>query len=268
MTNILKDIVDKKVEEVLHRKETIPIKELEKRNMDREAFSLRERLLTSNEIGIIAEFKRKSPSKGILNNSATVEKTTTGYVEAGAIALSILTDTDFFGGSLEDLAAARIHNDCPILRKDFIIDEYQIIESKSSSADVILLIAAILTPSNLKKLAAFAKQNGLEVLLEIHTKEELDHLNEFVDIVGVNNRNLNDFTVSIDRSLELYDLISDQFIKISESGIDSPQKLLLLKEKGFKGFLMGERFMHNEYPERACRDFIENVDSINKNSRN
>lgn len=207
--------------------------------------------------GIIAEFKRKSPSKGLINGSAKVERTSIGYMQAGASALSILTDSEFFGGSNEDLTQARKFNFCPILRKDFIVDEYQIIEAKSIGADCILLIAAVLDPKRLKELALFAHQLGLEVLMEVHDEEELNRsLNEHLDLVGVNNRNLNNFGVSLEVSLNLVNKIPSQFVKISESGISLPQTLIELKSAGFDGFLIGENFMKSSRPHQAAYNFI------------
>lgn len=260
MKTILEQITAHKREEIILRKKLYPVEILEQsKNFSIPAISIKTALRDKNKAGIIAEFKRRSPSKGNINILADVTKTTQGYVEAGASALSVLTDKDFFGGCEEDFLAARAANNCPILRKDFIIDEYQVLETKAMGADVILLIAAILSPSETKKLAALAKQVGLEVLLEIHTEKELNRLNDYVDLVGVNNRNLNDFSVSIEQSIRLFDSIPTDFIKISESGIDTAEKLLLLKHKGFQGFLMGEKFMNQENPEEACRNFIASV---------
>jgi len=259
MSNILKTIVAAKRLEVADRKLDAPLSQFEK-NIDRRVnYSLKEALIQTDASGIIAEIKRRSPSRGDLNTNIDVEEVSKGYVNAGASALSVLTDNTFFGGSMEDLKKARASVNCPILRKDFIIDGYQVFETKYLGADVMLLIASILTASEIYSLALLAKSVGLEVLLEIHLKEEVDKINDLVDIVGVNNRNLNDFTVSIDRSLELYDLIPSRFIKISESGIDSPGKLLTLKEKGFKGFLMGEAFMTMKNPGKGCTDFINDL---------
>jgi indole-3-glycerol phosphate synthase len=260
MENILKQIVENKKKEIELKKVAIPLSVLEKEPyMNRKVISLRKQLEQESQTGIIAEFKRQSPSKGIINATAKVEETTYGYIKAGASALSVLTDNQFFGGSIEDLINARKANNCPILRKEFIIDPYQVIESRSIGADAILLIAAILSPAQTKELARLAKSLGLEVLLEVHTLEELNRINEFVDMVGVNNRNLNDFNVSTDRSILLYDHIPSNYLKVSESGITSPSILLTLKEKGYKGFLMGERFMREPLPEAACEQFIKEL---------
>ena len=210
--------------------------------------------------GSIAEFKRKSPSKGIINDKLTVFEVTRGYAEAGAAGLSVLTDEVFFGGSSEDLMKARAANpETPILRKDFIIDEYQILEARAFGADIILLIAANLTPEKVKSLAKFAKNLNLEVLLEIHDKHELETaLCEDVDIVGVNNRNLKNFAEqNVNASLELADLIPKNFVKISESCISKPETIRQLQAVGYKGFLIGETFMKTENPGKALAEFIK-----------
>lgn len=262
--NILDKIVAHKKLQVAERKNTNPVADLEKIELfQRKTFSLTQNLTKSGSSGIIAEFKRKSPSKGIINPDADVVATTTGYVKAGAAALSVLTDEEFFGGSSKNLQLARQHNTCPILRKDFMIDEYQIIEAKALGADVILLIAAILTPDETKSLAMLARSLEMEVLLEVHNAEELQQtaLNEvvapYVNVVGVNNRNLKTFEVSIDTSKQLSTLIPNDFVKISESGISDPATIAELKEFGYRGFLMGENFMKTANPAQACTDFIE-----------
>jgi len=258
--NILDTIVAEKHHEVKEKKELNPIKLLEKSLFfDNKNISINEYILKKDKYGIIAEFKRKSPSKGIINENASVEKITTGYVQAGASALSILTDEKFFGGSINDLTSARKVNMCPILRKDFIIDEYQIIEAKSIGADVILLIAAILKPQEVLSLAKFAKSLGLEILLELHSEEEQKHINQFIDLVGINNRNLKDFSVDINKSMQMAKCIPDEFIKVAESGISNIETLLEFRNNGFKGFLMGERFMKETNPEIACKNFISDL---------
>lgn len=222
--------------------------------------SLKRYITREDKSGIIAEFKRQSPSKGVINAHAKVERTTIGYMQAGAAALSVLTDKEFFGGSNEDLSTARKFNFCPVLRKDFVIDEYQIVEAKSIGADAILLIAAALESKRLKELAAFAKTFGLEVLMEVHNEAELENnLNEHLDVVGVNNRNLKTFETSIETSKALVDKIPNEFVKISESGISDPETIIDLKAYGFQGFLIGETFMKSSRPERAAAEFIESV---------
>lgn len=259
MTILDKIIAEKKLE-VEDNKNLISIKQLEKRKgFLRTTLSLKEALTRQGSSGIIAEFKRKSPSKGIINNKASVEEVTTGYMNANAAGLSILTDRPFFGGSPIDVIAARELNSIPILRKDFIVDEYQIIEAKAMGADVILLIAAALEEDEIKKLARCAKSLGLEILFEVHTREELDMVIDEVDMVGINNRNLKDFKVDLEHSLKLAEALPNQFVKVSESGIDSVDTIKMLKSHGFQGFLIGENFMKTENPGEACREFINQL---------
>jgi indole-3-glycerol phosphate synthase len=262
--NILEKIIADKYREVAERKSLIPVKLLEKSIFfDGKVVSMKKYVTDPEKSGIIAEFKRKSPSKGLINGAASVEQVSIGYMQAGASALSILTDQEYFGGSNEDLKVARKFNFCPILRKDFVVDEYQIIEAKSIGADCILLIAAALEPEKLKSLAYFAKSLGLEVLLEVHDGEELEKsLNDGVDLVGVNNRNLKTFEVSIDTSLELVSAIPSSFVKISESGISDPKTLIELKKAGFDGFLIGENFMKSSRPEQAAYNFIKELKKL------
>lgn len=264
--NILDQIIAQKQKEVAERKSLYPVKLLERSTFfESPTVSFKKYLLREDKVGIIAEFKRKSPSKGIINKYADVERTSIGYMQAGASALSVLTDSQFFGGKNEDLTISRKFNYCPILRKDFIIDEYQIVETKSIGADVILLLANVLDANQIKQFAKFAKSLGLEVLLEVRDEEELKSVNEFVDAVGVNNRNLKDFTVNVSQSFKLANLIPADFVKVSESGIDSAQTIMDLKDAGFNGFLMGETFMKNSRPEIACANFIKEVNTLKNN---
>ena len=257
--NILETIIAQKRSEVKKRKQQTTIAELEKGPFFKnETLSFSKFLTDGNRSGIIAEFKRRSPSKGVINNTSTVTDVTTAYAKYGASGISILTDEYFFGGSLNDLLAATI-NEVPLLRKDFIIDEYQLIESKAFGAEVILLIAACLTKAEVKKLAIFAKNTGLNVLLEIHNGEELEHICDHVDVVGVNNRDLKTFTVDINRSIELSKKIPADKIKISESGIDNIAVIKLLKQHGFAGFLMGEKFMKEKDPGEAFKNFVSEL---------
>jgi len=264
--NILDTIVAAKKKEIADKKSTIPATLLERSiYFETKPVSFTKYLLREDLSGIIAEFKRKSPSLGVINAHASVERTTIGYMQSGAAALSVLTDNQFFGGKNEDLTTARKFNFCPILRKDFILDEYQIIEAKSIGADVILLIASILKTEQIKQLAGFAHSLGLEVLLEVHNKEELERsLTDQVDAMGVNNRNLKDFSVSIETSQELATLIPNNFVKVSESGISKPETILTLKESGYRGFLMGEAFMKTSRPEKACAAFIQELQHLTK----
>ncbi|KAA9041280.1 indole-3-glycerol phosphate synthase TrpC [Ginsengibacter hankyongi] len=262
--NILDTIIAKKKIEVAERKRNKSISELENGRFFRnETLSFKEYLLREDKTGIIAEYKRKSPSKGIINDRTSVTEVTTAYAKYGASAISVLTDEEFFGGSLNDLLESTI-NEVPLLRKDFIIDEYQLIESKSYGAAVILLIAACLTKDEVKTLASLAKNIGLNVLLEIHNEQELAHICNDVDVVGVNNRDLKSFTVDINRSIELSNQIPAGKVKISESGIDNAESIKLLKEHGFNGFLIGERFMKEEDPGAAFQYFAHELGSVNK----
>lgn len=261
--DILQKIKNHKLKEVAQKKELYPAALLEKAvYFDTKPLSMVEYLKRSDKSGIIAEFKRQSPSKGPINPYATVEQVSIGYMQAGASGLSILTDTAFFGGKNEDLVEARKYNYCPILRKDFILDEYQIIEAKSIGADVILLIGDMLAKADVLRLSAFAKSLGLEVLMEVHDERPLDYLNPNIDIVGVNNRDLTNFTVDTKTSERLATMIPNDFTKISESGISNPETVVNLKQFGFEGFLIGEYFMKNAHPEKACQDFIQQINQL------
>jgi len=224
----------------------------------RKTVSLREFLLDDRKTGIIAEFKRQSPSKGIINGQAGVFQVTKAYTAFGASGLSILTDNHFFGGHQDDIIKARGH-EIPILRKDFIIDPYQVREAKSIGADVVLLIAACLSPMEVRSLAALAKSLQLEVLLEIHHQGELDHICDEIDLVGVNNRDLRTFAVDIRRSESLSPLIPAGKIKITESGISSVDTIATLKRSGFQGFLIGENFMKEPDPAIAFASFVNQL---------
>jgi indole-3-glycerol phosphate synthase len=256
--NILDQIIAHKRKEVAERSELVPVKLLEKSiYFDSKVVSMKKYILREDKTGIIAEFKRRSPSKGDINPGASVETVTIGYMQAGASALSILTDQHFFGGKNEDLTLARKFNFCPILRKDFIIEEYQILEAKSIGADCILLIAAALEPKRLGVLAEFAHSLGMEVLMEVHDLQELESsLNPHLDLVGVNNRSLKTFDVSLDTSFSLVDRIPNEFVKISESGISQPETLIQLRNAGFQGFLIGENFMKTSRPQQAALNFM------------
>jgi indole-3-glycerol phosphate synthase len=253
--NILEKIIAQKSKEVAAKKNDVPEQELEKgRYFSRQTLSLRKRLLDDKYTGIIAEYKRRSPSKGIINDRDSVEAVTMAYTAYGASGISILTDLEFFGGSLDDLISAR-DNGIPLLRKDFMIDEYQITEAKAYGADVILLIAACLSPLRVKQLAQKAKGLGLEVLLELHDESELDHVCELVDLVGVNNRNLKTFEVDLEHSTRLAEKIGSDFVKVAESGINDVNNIRYLKAHGFQGFLIGEYFMNQKSPMEAFKNF-------------
>lgn len=260
--NILQQIAKYKVKEVALRRKLAPLARLEKSPLFAQpCHSLSAELLKRPGGGIIAEFKRRSPSKGEINPTAKPEKVGPGYVRAGAAALSILTDEPSFGGSTADLEKARQLCAVPILRKDFIIDPYQVIESKSMGADVILLIASILTPQSTLELATLARSLGMETLLEIHDRIELVHLNDQISLVGVNNRNLKSFSVSLETSLELFSFLPKGITAIAESGIGNPSDLKMLRRAGYRGFLIGESFMREADPAKACHDFILQIDS-------
>lgn len=256
---ILDNIVAQKRIEVANKQQLKSIKELEQSVFFKSpTMSLKANLKDRNKTGIIAEFKRKSPSKGIINGTASLKEVTYAYTQFGAAGISVLTDESFFGGQLSDLEEATI-NPIPLLRKDFMISEYQIIEAKASGASVILLIAACLSPVQVKEMTIMAHQLGLEVLLEIHNREELGHINDLVDLVGVNNRNLKNFEVSIDISLDLIQHIPSTIPAIAESGIDNPDTIVTLQKAGFAGFLIGERFMKESDPSIAFANFVNEL---------
>ena len=259
--NILDKIVKDKRAEVDFRKNLIPIKQLENSVLfDRKTVSLAKNLRNSNT-GIIAEHKRRSPSKSIINNSLNVQDVAKGYVDAGVSGMSVLTDAKYFGGSLDDLLLARASCNLPLLRKEFIIDEYQILEAKAYGADVILLIAAILTKEDIKEFSEFAKSLQLDVLLEVHNEKELHKsIMPSLDMLGVNNRNLKTFEVSLDTSKTLSEMIPNEFVKVSESGISSIEAIKELQHYGYQGFLIGENFMNTDNPGESARNFINDLE--------
>jgi len=257
MPTILDTILADKVKEVAERKLHIPISELEKAPaFSRTCLSMKQSLLDSDS-GIISEFKRKSPSLGWIHEDADVVKVTSGYSAAGASGISILTDLPYFGGTPRDITEAHPFITCPVLRKDFVMDEYQLYEAKAMGADVILLIAAALSGKRTFELARKAHELGLEVLLEVHNADEIRHANDYVDMLGVNNRNLKTFEQSIQVSFDLADLIPDHFVKVSESGISKVDTVKELRKAGYKGFLMGENFMKESDPAEALTSFIK-----------
>lgn len=258
---ILDKIVERKRIEVEEAKTSVPTEELlNYPYFGVTCLSLRESILDPEKTGIIAEYKRASPSKGDINKISTVEDVVKAYAEAGASAVSVLTDGEFFKGNLEDLSKAREAISIPILRKDFIIDKYQITEAKAYGADVILLIAACLKKEEIQEFAAYAHQIGLNVLLEVHNEEELlDNLFDHIDAIGINNRNLKDFTVDLKHSYDLMNKIPSEYIKVSESGISDPETIKALKKAGFQGFLIGENFMKTTDPGKAIKDFVKEI---------
>ncbi len=260
MMNILDKIVADKHEEVALKKSLIPISQLEHSVLfNRNTNSLADALRNSNT-GIIAEHKRRSPSKAVINQKVSIYDVAQGYQAAGVCGMSVLTDGKYFGGSLDDLVLARSSSTMPLLRKEFIIDEYQIVEAKAHGADAILLIAAILTKDEIKALSELAKSLALDVLLEVHNQEELEKsIMPSLDMLGVNNRNLKTFEVSTAISKELSTLIPNNFVKVSESGISSIEAIKDLKSYGYKGFLIGENFMKTENPGASAVEFIKQL---------
>lgn len=258
--NILYQIIESKKKSLAEKKDWYSIKKLEASSFfDRECESLVKRLNSTDTTGIIAEFKRRSPSKGIINDKAEIADVVSSYENYGAAGISILTDEEYFGGFNEDLMKAREIVDIPLVRKDFVIDEYQIVEAKSIGADVILLIAACLTPSEVKRLTGLSKNLGLEVLLELHGEEELGHICNGIELIGINNRDLKTFEVEIERSLRMAERIPADKIKVAESGINDVETIKRLKEAGFKGFLIGEIFMKEKFPGKAFEEFVKEL---------
>lgn len=255
--DILTKIVHDKRLEVDLKKSMVSYKELEAmRLFEKETISLVNKLRSSSS-GIIAEHKRKSPSKSIINHSLNVQDVAQGYEKAGVCGMSVLTDGKYFGGSLDDLILARSSSELPLLRKEFIIDEYQIIEAKAYGADVILLIAAILTKEEIKQYSEFARELNLNVLLEVHNETELEKsIMPSLDMIGVNNRNLKTFEVTLDTSKNLSNKIPNEFVKVSESGIGSVDAIKELKPYGYQGFLIGENFMKTDNPGNSAEKFI------------
>ena len=258
---ILDTIVVAKKEEVATKKKHSPIVEMEKSPYFKAScYSLKEHIKDPSKHGIIAEFKRRSPSKGIIHEGACPKTITQGYIQAGASVLSVLTDHSFFGAQENDFSIARESNSSPILRKEFIIDEYQVIESKAMGADAILLIAKILTVAEIKKFAGLAKNLGMEVFLETHNEQEVRHAADLeVDLIGINNRNLNTFEVDVENSIRLAQQLPPHVLKIAESGISSVPLFNTLKENGFDGFLIGEYFMRDPQPAEKCKSFIQSL---------
>jgi indole-3-glycerol phosphate synthase len=258
--NILDRIVENKKKELVEKKRSVSIDMLAMSNFyRRKTISLSESICVDNASGIIAEFKRSSPSKGIINNAVSPLQVAKDYQAAGASAISILTDVDFFGGSDDDILSVRDSIDIPILRKEFIIDPFQIHEARSLGADIILLIAACLSPDEVRAFSALARSLSLEVLLELHDEDEIGHICDEVNFVGINNRSLKTFDVNIQRSLDMAKKIPSDKLKIAESGIDNPATISLFKENGYAGFLIGENFMKTSDPGAALSNFIKRI---------
>ena len=256
--NILDKIIFDKRREVVLKKSIIPVSQLESSVLFGSRTISLSKILRNSFTGIIAEHKRRSPSKAEINYNFTVEEVVKGYESSGVCGISVLTDGKYFGGSLDDLLLARASVNVPLLRKEFVVDEYQILEAKAHGADLILLIAAVLTREEIKHLSEFAQSLGLEVLLEVHNLEELQKsIMPSLDMIGVNNRNLKTFEVSLDFSKELAAEIPNEFVKVSESGISSIEAINELKPYGYKGFLIGENFMKTDNAGQATKEFIK-----------
>ncbi len=258
--DILEKIIQHKKEELLLLKKKTTIKQLKYyRHYNKAVPSFYSHLTAAESNGVIAEFKRRSPSKGAINGKAVVDGIIPGYTDSGVACISILTDTAFFGGNNDDLTQGRDLSQLPLLRKDFIIDSYQIYEAKAIGASAILLIAAILDKEQLKEYAALANALGMEVLLEIHDEKELDHINSYIQMVGINNRNLRNFEVDIQLSIQLASQLPSGILAVAESGISSVDDYLMLRQAGFRGFLIGEQFMKQPDPVKACKDFCDSI---------
>ncbi len=263
--NKLQEIVIEKRKQVEEDKLLVPLELLEQSiYFHRECASLKEYITRKDKSGIIAEIKKKSPALGAINAEIKVEDLAKAYEQAVVSAISVLTDTKFFGGCNADLIAARENTICPILRKDFVIDKYQIVEAKSIGADIILLIAAILTKEEIAQFTELAHKLGMEVILEVHASHELEKVYKNVDVIGVNNRNLETMQIDIATSQSMSKLIPAGFIKISESGIENPEIVLELKQYGYDGFLIGSHFMKHTDPGKACEEFIEQINKQKK----
>lgn len=257
MKDILSEIIAHKRCEVDRQKQIVAIEQLQESIGKIPATRSMKQALASSKSGIIAEFKRRSPSKGWIKQEARTEEIVPSYVEAGASALSILTDESFFGGSLKDIRIARPLAEIPILRKDFIIDEYQLYQARIAGADAVLLIAAALEPETCHILTEKAHQLGLEVLLEIHRSAELAYIHQEIDMVGINNRNLGTFSTNVENSFRLAEQLPKDIVWVSESGISNPATVKRLQAVGFQGFLIGETLMKTEQPGETLRDFLQ-----------
>jgi len=259
MKDILSEIIANKRFEVDLQKQTISLEQLQEGIGDIPMARSMKQALSSSSSGIIAEFKRRSPSKGWIKQEACPKEIVPSYVAAGASALSILTDEKFFGGSLKDIRTVRPLVDIPILRKDFIIDEYQLYQARIVGADAVLLIAAALEKDKCQQLTEQAHVLELEVLLEIHSIEELSYINNEVDMVGINNRNLGTFITDIENSFRLARQLPQDTVLVSESGISKPEVVKRLQAYGFHGFLIGETFMKTPQPGETLQSFIQSI---------
>ena len=259
MEDILSEIIANKRKEVDLQKQAISIEQLPEGIGDLLPTRSMKQAIASSPTGIIAEFKRRSPSKGWIKENARPEEIVPAYAASGASAVSILTDEIFFGGTLRDIRTVRPLINLPILRKDFIIDEYQLYQARIVGADAVLLIAAALEQTQCRALADKAHELGLEVLLEIHNTDELPYIYKDIDMVGINNRNLGSFHTDVANSFRLAEQLPQDTILVSESGISQPVTVSKLHDAGFRGFLIGETFMRTEKPAETLKEFISQV---------
>ncbi|KAA6316882.1 Indole-3-glycerol phosphate synthase [termite gut metagenome] len=262
MKDILKEIIANKRFEIDIQKQSVSLEQLQNGLTDKTSRCSMRAALAESSSGIIAEFKRRSPSKGWIKENAEIDRIIPAYTQAGASALSILTDEKFFGGSLRDIRMARTLTDIPILRKDFIIDEYQLYQAKIAGADAVLLIAAVLERGRCEALAGIAHELGLEVLLEIHNSRELLYVTPDIDMAGINNRNLKTFHTDVDTSFQLAEQLPQSVLLVSESGISTPEVVEKLRAAGYRGFLIGETFMKTERPGDTLKDFITRLNLL------
>ena len=252
--SFLSEIIERKRQRLASAKRTIPFDNFERRS---DPHRFRQALLNDG-INIIAEFKRRSPSKGVIRADADLEQIARSYEAGGAAAISVLTEEDYFSGSLDDLRTIKSIVDLPVLRKDFIFDDYQIYESAAAGADAVLLIVAALDDEKLVSLRRLAEDSlGLDALVEVHTREEMQRAIACgANVIGVNNRNLHTFEVSIETSLSLAKEAPPGTVLISESGLNNSTDLARLRDAGYHGFLIGESLMRSENPGAALRDLM------------
>ncbi len=258
MADILKEIARSKRSEVEAAKELLPLSVLRQlaSKVAREKRSMRHAIEESPN-GIIAECKRRSPSKGEIHPAADAAAIVAGYQSAGAAACSVLTDAPYFGGALADLAIARKAATLPLLRKDFIIDEYQILQARIMGADAVLLIASLLSKSQIREYIEIAHQACLETLLEFHSYEELDKYDSGTDLTGINNRDLSTFSTDIATAAKMAGDLPEEALKVAESGIREISDIVRLRAQGYRGFLIGERFMKHPDPGLALKEFLD-----------
>lgn len=262
--NILQQIAEYKRAEVVERQKLFPVEFLKQKvYFNAKPVSLKSYVTDEHKTGVIAEIKRKSPAEGQINPHISVEEVSIGYMQSGASALSVLTDEPSFGGTLKDLEIARKFNYCPILRKDFMLDPYQVYEAKAHGADAILLIAAMIDKSLCQDLAMLAHELGMEVLLEVHNQAELDsHFGNYADLVGINSRDLKSFETNLDVATSLVNQIPQGIVKIAESGLKTPADVVKMRAIGFQGFLIGTAFMKSSQPAKACQKFSQQLRAI------